>query len=355
MFRFLDHLPRWQRLAVIFPILFLNGFLLVLLINYLQPLIHFLITAAILAFLLELLVQGLQQRGIKRGWAIAISLLLTLLTLVLLGLIIFPIMADQLNQLIEKAPLWINETNQHLKTLPRSLRFQNALINLSDVINEAAQRLSNSLESIGNQLITILLGTINGVINTLIVLILTIFLLIGGEKFWDGLFSWLPFPWDQRIRVYLRKTFKDYFFSRVILAGISSLVRAVIFAILGVPYAILFAFGIGIASLIPFVAGLVILVTTILLSFYDPGLGIKFFLAAFIIDQVTDNVVAPRLMGEMIGLNPIWILISLFIGAKMGGILGLLLAVPLASVIKRIVADLRAEAENREEAIGNRQ
>jgi predicted PurR-regulated permease PerM len=112
--------------------------------------------------------------------------------------------------------------------------------------------------------------------------------------------------------------------------------------VLGVPYPLLFAFGIGLASLIPFLAGLVILVTTILLGFYDVALSVKFAIASFVIDQLTENLFAPRLIGDLIGLNPVWIIISLFIGAKLGGILGLFLAVPLASAIKQIVDDLRS-------------
>ena len=59
-------------------------------------------------------------------------------------------------------------------------------------------------------------------------------------------------------------------------------------------------------------------------------------------------------MGDKIGLNPVWILISIFIGAELGGLLGVLLAVPVASVIKRIVDELRfGEATDNENEIPN--
>jgi predicted PurR-regulated permease PerM len=116
------------------------------------------------------------------------------------------------------------------------------------------------------------------------------------------------------------------------------------FVVLGVPYSLLFAVLIGIASLIPFVAGLVILGSSFLLCFHSPTLAFWFLVTAVIIDNLTDNVFAPRIMGNLIGLNPVWIIISLFIGAKLGGILGLFLAVPLASVIKHVIDDLRAES-----------
>ena len=66
------------------------------------------------------------------------------------------------------------------------------------------------------------------------------------------------------------------------------------------------------------------------------GLGIEVLVVAIVIDQAIDNTLAPRIFGSLVGLNPIWIIISLLLGAKLGGILGLILAVPLAGAIKRI-------------------
>ena len=55
---------------------------------------------------------------------------------------------------------------------------------------------------------------------------------------------------------------------------------------------------------------------------------------AIILEQIIENGIAPRLLGGFTGLNPVWILVSLLIGTKVGGILGLLIAVPIAGFIK---------------------
>lgn len=342
MFKYWQTLPSWLRLSLLFPLLCLNGFLLVVILSYLEPFVSFLIIATLLAFLLELLVKVLEQRGMRRGVAIATVLLATLLMVVLLGFIIFPIMIKQLTDLIYQAPEWIEGTTKSIQNFSQSPLARRFSLDVNEILAQGIKRLSTALESVGSQALGVVLGTITSAINTVIILILTIFLLVGGDRFWDGIFSWLPSPWDRRVRDYTVQTFKDYFFSRALLAFVSSIARTVIFLLLGVPYSLLFAFGIGLTSLIPFVAGILILLTTILLAFKSVALGLKFFVAAIIIDQVTDNVVAPRLMGEITGLNPVWLLISLFIGGKIAGILGLLLAVPLASIIKRIVDDIRA-------------
>jgi len=71
-------------------------------------------------------------------------------------------------------------------------------------------------------------------------------------------------------------------------------------------------------------------------------------LVSLIVQQIKDRVIAPRLMGELIGLNPVWILIALLAGAQLGGILGVIVAIPLSSVVKSLYevarsAELAAE------------
>ncbi|MEM8779331.1 MAG: AI-2E family transporter, partial [Cyanobacteria bacterium P01_G01_bin.49] len=72
-------LPRWLRLSISFPIFFLNGWLLFLLLSYLEPLGTILTTATLLAFLLDFPIRLLEQRGIKRGWATALVFLFSLI------------------------------------------------------------------------------------------------------------------------------------------------------------------------------------------------------------------------------------------------------------------------------------
>lgn len=334
-------IPPWLRTILVFPLLCLNGFLLILVIDYLQPLVSFLIIASILAFLLELLINLLEQKGLKRALAITIVLFSSLLLLITLTFILFPILSQQLEELLINAPKWIEQANYYFTNeLPILDKFP---LNFDSIIEQITGKISYIIKTLGSQTLTIVFTTINSIFNVLFIIILTIFLLIGGEKFRTGIFSWLPHPWQDKIPNYMQETFKDYFFSRLILVGSASVIRGLCFVLLGVPYGILFAFGIGLASLVPFLGGVVTILGTLLLIFKSGQLALLFFICATIIDQITDNVIAPRFMGELIGLNPVWLIIALFIGAKLGGLLGIFLAVPLASVVKKIFDDLRSE------------
>ncbi len=354
---FIKSLPSWLKLLLVFPLLFLNGVLLFLVIGRFEALFNYLIIATLIAFLLKLTIQFLVNRGIRKGLAIAAVGILSFATIIFLGLTFVPLMVTELGNLVEDLPKWLDASQDRLDQLSRSAiatELGNSGVNVNELIQKIYLALSKGLNGLGGKALGLVAGTLNGVLNTFVILILTIFLLLGGESFWQGIFSWFPKPWDQKVPRYTATIFKDYFISRLILATGSSIARLIIFGALGLPYTILFAFGLGLASLIPFAGAVVTLFGTIILGLKSGAFAVKFFLSAIVIDQITDNGVAPKLMGDKIGLNPVWILISIFIGAELGGLLGVLLAVPVASVIKRIVDELRfGEATDNENEIPN--
>jgi predicted PurR-regulated permease PerM len=115
-----------------------------------------------------------------------------------------------------------------------------------------------------------------------------------------------------------------------------------VFLALQVPFALLFAILIGIAELIPFIgATLGIGLVTILILFQNVGLALQVAIAATILQQIRDNILAPRMMGGFTGLNPIWIFIALLMGLQIAGFLGILVAVPVAGTLKGTLDALR--------------
>ncbi|MEW6498232.1 MAG: AI-2E family transporter, partial [Cyanobacteriota bacterium] len=72
-------------------------------------------------------------------------------------------------------------------------------------------------------------------------------------------------------------------------------------------------------------------------------LGMRVAIAAIIMQQIKDNLLAPRLMGEFIGLNPILIFIALLIGAQIAGVFGVIVAVPIAGTVKGTIDAIRLQ------------
>jgi predicted PurR-regulated permease PerM len=342
MLESISKLSPWLRLGLIFPLIFLNGWLLSLLINYLEPLVSIMITASLLAFLFDFPILFLQKRGIPRKLAIVLVLLLGLLIIGLLALTLVPLIVQQLSDLVNILPQWIETGSEHLQTLQQWAIAQKLSVDLGDIVTQTAEKVSNALRTLTSQLLNVLLTTISSILNILLILVLTVFLVLTGENIWRGIFSWLPSPWNIKLRESVRQTFETYFATQAILAGILSIAQTIIFFLLDVPYAVLFGVTIGATTLVPYASALTIAIISLLVALQNFELGIKVLVAAIVVGQINDNLVAPRLMGGMTGLNPVWIILSLFIGGKIGGILGLLIAVPIASVIKSTADTLRS-------------
>jgi predicted PurR-regulated permease PerM len=90
-------------------------------------------------------------------------------------------------------------------------------------------------------------------------------------------------------------------------------------------------------EVIPFVgATLGIAAVVCIVAFIDWWMALQVLAVAIAIQQVKDNLIAPRIMGNLTGLSPVIIFISLLLGAKVGGVLGVILAIPLTGVAKSL-------------------
>ena len=348
MFESWQHVPRWLRLSLSFPLFFLNGWLLFILIGYLEPLGTILTTATLFAFLLNFPIRLLEQRGLKRGWATALVFLLALMIIAVLGLILIPIIITQLTEFLKNLPQWLDSGNAQLNYFKEWAISHKIPLDVQQVVTQLADKFSSLLNSLGNQVLEVVTGTIGTILNILFVFVLTIFLVLTGEDIWRGLLSWIPTPWDERIQVSLKQTFEKYFATQGILAIILSVAQTMVFGILQIPYALLFGLTIGLTTLIPYASGLTIIIISAFLMFQNFQLGLTALILTIVVGQINDNILAPKLVGGMTGLYPFWIIIALFIGGKIAGILGLLIAVPFTSVLKTNIDILRYSPELKE-------
>lgn len=184
---------------------------------------------------------------------------------------------------------------------------------------------------------------IDSSLELLITVVLTFYLLVHGESFWSGIWQWLPNNWGDRIQSSLKQSFQNYFIGQAAIALLMSLAITTAFLLLRVPFGLLFGLGIGVLVLIPLGDIFGIVSVSLLTGLKSVWLGAEVLVVATIIDQGLDQAIAPRIFGDLVGLNPVWIIISLLLGAKLGGVLGLILAVPLAGAIKRFANNLRTE------------
>lgn len=334
-------LPRWLSLSLAFPLAVLNGWVLLQVMQYFQPLVSIFVAASLLAFVLDYPIRFFQQRGVKRNLAVGSVLLLAVVIVVALALTLVPLILEQLNELANFLPSWIDSGTQQLQAFQDWAAAQQLPVNLSGLLTQLLDRLSNQLQSFTGQILSFAVDTIGSVVNVLLTVVLTIYLVLNGERLWDGIFQWFPLHIGSQVRQLLREDFQNYFIGQAILGALLAVALILVFLALQVPLALLFGIVIGFFSLFPFGTGIGIAIVSLLVGLQNFWLGIEVLAVAVAIDQVNSNFVAPRLLGNLTGLNPVWVVISLLLGTKLGGLLGLLVAIPIASFIKGVADSWR--------------
>jgi len=351
--RIMSQLPVWAFWGLALPLFVLNGWVLLVVFHYFQSLVTVFITANLLAFILNYPVEFLTNIGLKRNRVIFLVLIITVLFIIVLGLTVAPAVVGQLTELLQKLPSWIDSGKQQIQAFDIWADERNVPLNFSVLASQMTQSFSEQLQLLAGQTLNLVLGTLDSVVNILLVLILTFYILLQGQDLWDGIISWLPTPAGSTLRDLLRKTFHNYYVGQSSMAAIVGAVMTVTFLFLKIPFALLFGLGLGFMALFPFGVPISIAVISSLTALKSVWLGTEVLCVSLIIHQILENGIAPRLIGGFTGLNPIWILLALLIGTQVAGVLGLLVAVPTAGFIKSASTVLR-EARARENTLDNK-
>ncbi|MBK1986556.1 AI-2E family transporter [Sphaerospermopsis aphanizomenoides BCCUSP55] len=342
----LEQLLKWLILTLLFPLIFLNGWLLLSLLQYFQPLVTTLVLAILLAFILNYPVSVVQQWGMKRNYAVTLVVLLTVIILAAVGITLIPNILQQFHEMVKLLPQWIETSVAKLQNLNIWFFGQRWQLDLSQIFTNIINRLPNELEYISDQLFSLIINTIDSISETLITGVLTIYLLIDGERIVEGFLKKLPVEFGQAVKHSLQQNFQNYLIGQISLALLMGISQTLMFLVFRVQFGLLFGLSVGIFSLIPFGDVVSLIVIILIVASHDFWLAVKILVVAVVIDQLIDQAIAPRLLGKFTGIRPIWVIISLLVGTYIAGVLGLLIAVPVAGVIKDTIDAISGEVEN---------
>ena len=330
----LNQLIKILILTLIFPLIFLNGWLAFQFFDYFKPIVTILILASLFAFILNYPVSILQQRKVKRNYAIGAVFIPVLLIVIVLSIILVPIVLDQFHEIVKLLPQWIDANEAKFQSLSDWTLSKRFRINTREILTQVNNHLPDELEYLFKHLLSIIIDTIDSISEVIVTVVLTFYLLIDGQRIWEGIFKKLPWAFAQQVKDSLQQNFQNYLIGQVSLALLMGVAETLLFLAFQVQFALLFGLGIGILSLIPFGDVISLIVVTLIVATHDFWLAVKIFAVAIVIDQLIDQAIAPRLLGRFTGLRPVWVIVSLLVGTYIGGLLGLLIAVPVAGFIK---------------------
>ena len=323
---------------------------------------HFLeeIGRVILIFFIALLfsaalnptVRSLERRKIPRP----ISVILIFLVLVLiLGFFIsqlIPLVAIQLYELARSLTSLVNKVTSGGVDLPFAEGLQSTINDLLSTIDKEAliDQLKNSLEGFANQLNSFADNTLmaiktifSGVLNFVLVLILTFFMVVNEKDVRSFFVSLFPSRHgtyivdkiqtiQEKIGYWLR--------GQVVLMCLMFTLSLIGLLILGIDNALTLAMMTGIAELLPVIGPIAAGVPAVLVAFNEsPWLAVWMLGLIILLQQIEGNILVPLVMRRAVGLSPIVIIPSMLIGLETLGVVGMIMAIPVATTLSIFVRE----------------
>lgn len=323
----------WERLntsaLLRFLLLFACGWAIVQVLAYFESVVVIFISATLLAFLLSYPVRWL-KRFIPHGWAVGLVFLSSLILIVAGTATVGLVAASQGQSLIESIVTFINSLAPLLGRLETYLQSRNLYIDLHVVGERFRDQLLLGLTS-GFSLVQVILANL---INLLFTAVISFFMLLDGDRLWNFTLKLVPVSLRESFTITIQRNLQGFFWGQLLLCFFFTSSAFVVFLLLQVPFPLLLSVIVGVLDLIPGIGATlgISLVFLILLS-QSVWLSLKVLVACVVLQQVQENLLMPRIMQNSLNINPVLMFFSLLVGARVAGVLGIFLAIPIAGVI----------------------
>ena len=315
---------------------------------------------------IERQLDGIRKPGIRRGLAIV----LTIAALVLVIMFVVELLVPQIRltaaSLSERIPAFIEKTAAQLMVLmeeyPSAKEWIQDFLDLESL--DWNQILKNVLAFLGDKASTMMGGAVNvigsvtnGIVNTVIGIAFAMYCLARKEILARQgrrlMYSLIPEKAADEIVRILRltnATFSNFISGQCLEACILGCLFAVAMAIFGMPYIPLVSVIIAVTALVPVVGAFVgCIVGAFFILVEDPVQALTFVVMFLVLQQIEGNLIYPRVVGTSVGLPGMWVLVAVSVGGELLGVGGMLLMIPLTSVLYTLLrefTDRRLEERN---------
>jgi predicted PurR-regulated permease PerM len=318
------------------------AFLALYLLYLLRKPIGWLVIAAFLAIAVSAPVNAL-NRYMKRGLAIAITYLAVLLVPVGIGLLIVPPIVTEANQLAQDLPTYVADVRDFVDKNPTLQKLERDY-GITSKLQEQAQRLPDKLGGAAGALGNIGLGLVNSLFAAVNIVILSIFMVGGGPRWISALIGMQrPDHRERLARVFSRtsRAVGSYMGGALLQATIAGVSTFVVLTILGVPFAAPLSVLVFVFDLIPLVGATIGAVLVGLVTVFNdfPTTTVIWAIWAVVYQQLENNVIQPRIQSKAVNVEGFYVLVSVLFGATLFGILGALLAIPVAATIQIVIGE----------------
>ena len=315
------------------------------------------IWALVIAYILSPLVARIDQtvfgfmkrRKASNALSVALTYVICIAVVVLLAWIVVPQLGESITSLASNLNQYLEKLEKAAMELVSSLHLdgldvENVFAVSEKLLDKAGKWITGNLTAVA----TTFYSVGSSIISFILALILSVYLLldwkrfnynlrrfiraISGERTFAVLSSFAQHS-DEIIKAFVRSNFLD--------SVIVGIITFLVMSVLRQPYAILISVLMGVMNIIPTFGYWIGYVPSVIILFLvSPWYFIWFTLQTIIIHMIDGNIIKPKLFGDAVGLPGLWVLASIIVGGRIGGILGMLLSVPVTAIVAFMLEDL---------------
>lgn len=313
------------------------------------------IIGGIIAFLLNLPMKLIEEKIVKPllnkdkkllKMSRIISLIYTLIIVVILMWIfisyIVPQLADSLRSLTNEIPTYIsNLQSEMINQVDKLDMLKNTEFDVQSIIQKFLTFVQNFINMFISNIFNFTIGITNFFMNLFLGIIISMYILISKEKlilqFKKLIYAFFNEKKCEKI-IYILKLTNNKFSKFILGQSMDGLILGttffIVFSLVKIPFALLISIMIPILNFIPIFGTYVgIGISTFIILMVEPKVVLLFLILVFTIQQLDGKFVYPFVVGNSLGLSPLWILLAIIVGGNMFGVVGMILGMPLTSVV----------------------
>ena len=283
----------------------------------------------------------------KRVIAVSASVVVFLLIIVVFFMVLIPQLVNSFESLADSMDGYWESFQKFLQQFGNYEEIDTTLQSVYETLRDYLLGWVRSADIIVKRLVTYSLTFVRGVLNFLIGIIVAVYLMIDQER-WKGqvkklAYALLPIEHAENLFYVGRLTSKmldSFVFGKALDSLIVGIACGICCGLMKIPYTPLIAFIVGITNMIPVFGPFIGAVPCVfILLIISPAKALEFGIFILILQQIDGNILGPYILGDSLGLPPVWVMFAIIVGGALWGVLGMFLGVPLFSVIYVLVSD----------------
>jgi len=321
--------------------------LILFFLYYIRQVIALVFIALVLASAFDPWVDWLHRRKIPRGLGILIIYLLFFSIISLAIILLIPPIAREVSDISVNFPTYYDKIVEWYNKF-QNLGNPNVAVPIASNLNKLSEDLTQAAGSLLNTIFNIF----GGIISFILILVITFYLTVEEENIRRLVKSLMPsqyLPYANQLVTRIRQKMGLWLRAQIILSLIIFILSFVGLMILDVKYALVLAILAGIFEVVPYLGPIISGIPAVFFALtQSPVKALFVVILYFIIHQLENHIITPKIMGKTVDLNPLIIIIVLLIGVRLGGVVGALIAIPVATAVSVFLRDIFESKKNKE-------